>query len=129
MDRKKKIIYSSLFAIALAVLNWLSLVLIINPGRYSNNENNENKDTDRLYIDKFEWYGHMGCPWCKKTKEMFETEKIDAHFHDTRTPEGKEAAQKIGLTGGVPFIRNLTTNKETRGFPGSYESLLEKTKL
>ena len=78
---------------------------------------------------KFAWYGHMGCPWCRKTKEMFETEKINAKFHDTRTPEGKEAAQKIGLSGGVPFIRNLTTNKETRGFPGSYESLLEKTKL
>ena len=50
----RALIIGILLSLSLALLNWLTLVLIINPGR---NTKPDSKEPDRLVIDKYEWYG------------------------------------------------------------------------
>ena len=76
---------------------------------------------------EFEWFGHDGCGWCKKTKAMFEESGVSNIYHNVREEEGGKLWSDNGLGGGVPFLINTATRKATRGFPGSIESLREKT--
>ena len=75
----------------------------------------------------FEWFGNMRCPWCQKTKELFDSTSLKIQFHDTGTHEGKLNAQKARLSGGIPFIINVKTGKNFRGYPESIAALTEKT--
>ena len=70
------------------------------------------------------FYGHMRCPYCRKSKEVFERNSClnDIEFVDTSYLKGYKQFVSAGGP-GIPYFKSWTTGKTFTGYPGTVAHL------